>query len=210
MYLVRPVGFEPTTFGSGETRDGTAGDHRRPPALVFKKLRQLETTRDGPEPPRIVSNLSIERGRADSTRSSSAASRARSSSGACPVVSPRPGANHRLPSEERGKGDRAGWLPRLVSDARVTPGVCSEWYRRVALTPIRCARWSVACCHGALPVTPLPVSKVGAVFAVGRPQPASRVFTTSQTVVAASPPPARSPATTALPVRARGARLVRR
>jgi hypothetical protein len=25
-------------------------------------LRQLVTTRDGPEPPRIVSNLSIERG----------------------------------------------------------------------------------------------------------------------------------------------------
>ena len=31
--------------------------------FVFKELRQLVTTRDGPEPPRIVSNLSIDLGR---------------------------------------------------------------------------------------------------------------------------------------------------
>lgn len=69
----------------------TTGD-RLP--FVFKDLRQLETTRDGPEPPRIVSNLSIDLGRDGSARGWSWRPHARSSNGGSPVVSPRPGANH--------------------------------------------------------------------------------------------------------------------
>ena len=59
------VKLRPGVWYHGNKEDKATGD-RLP--FVFKELRQLVTTRDGPEPPRIVSNLSIDLGRKDAVK----------------------------------------------------------------------------------------------------------------------------------------------